>query len=148
MTIFRKIKSWLDYYVLGVKEVSDEEARQYVSQIIKQQYDESESETDTGQIVFIVDETGDLFIQINWTDTNPAIAQALGLVLYYISAGKLGQQCEYVLNETLKQDPSSRAFVQSIANSWRYCVDQENVVIKPSEVFSLGKQRLNGGRHQ
>ena len=151
MKIFRKIKQWLEYYVLGVREVSQEEIQQYVNSIVQsygnEQVQANEVESDHGQITFIVDEHGDLFIQINWSDTNPVIAQALGLVLYYISAGKLGQQCEHVLNETIKQDPASRQFVQEIAKNWRACVDQNNVVIKPSEVFNIGKQRFNGGGH-
>jgi len=115
--------------------------------VAEKKYDGENVVIGGASVTFMVDIAGNVHIQLDWTDESEEVSEALGTLLYFINSGRLALQCEYILLELMKQDASLRLFYKSVAKHWRDTIKVAEQVVKPSEVFQIGKQRIKVQGH-
>lgn len=142
-------------YILGlnnrskkeIEDMVDEEYNQLrqeeiskVQEYINQEKQKRESESgvnDYAHIVFAIDTKGQIGISVNWNKPEPHVAEYLGKLLYHINNGNLKENCFAILENAVKQKPKAGSFIRNILETWRKMVDDNDPVMKPSEVFRL-----------
>jgi hypothetical protein len=93
-------------------------------------------------VQFIVTDGGQVTINMNWTTPTKPIAEALGILLCAIHNGKLSEKCRAILAKSAHDDPNSRQHLMSILEYWDTSDKKYTPLVKPSEVFQLGRQKV------
>jgi len=100
------------------------------------------------QIIYTIDINNQVSIQFKWSEVSKATAECLGTMLYALNSGNLTQQSEMILSKTMEQSPEHRPFIESIFESWQSAINRHEQVVKPSEVFKLGRQSMDENRQR
>jgi hypothetical protein len=104
-------------------------------------------EREGARIIFAIDAHGQVTIQVQWNSMTTPVAHALGTLFHFINEGNLRDQCEMVLNETAVKDPKARPFIKEVASAWKKAHSRDEPVVKPSEVFQMGRQLVTRPTH-
>lgn len=107
--------------------------------------DERENEVPTALLIFKITDSGDVSIQINWTHNSKELADSFGTMLYYLNKGSFEEYCVNSLALTPTQDKEQQSFIKKVNAAWKDVKNKENTkpIVKPSEVFQMGKQNLD-----
>lgn len=103
---------------------------------------EKEKPANIAMVNFAVSDAGQVQIHINWTNYSAALAEALGLMLYAINNGKFQEKCRDILEQSTIENPNSRQPIKQILDFWDAAEKKHTPLVKPSEVFQLGRQKI------
>ena len=108
-----------------------------------------DSEIPEATIVFKVNELGNVGVKMGWSASSEKLPEALGTLLYLLNNGDLNAYCIQSLTNAIKEDASQIEFVESCLATWNNKIKStaEEQIVKPSEVFQMGRQNINRPNH-
>lgn len=125
-----------------VKELMDEQRKLYElqsQQILEtepQQPEQSfEPEDEHAVMAFMVNDKGQVNINMRWTSDKPHIAEALGRLMFHVHSGNFKNNCIQILQKMANDEPKHRDFIKKSINHWVDSTKESEPIMKPSEVF-------------
>lgn len=148
--MFKFIKSFLGIQYRSKDDIRDQVKAEYqeykqqqihrISKQLNQQQTQSQEAaglTEGGNIIFAIDGKGQITIQVNWSKPEPHVAEYLGKLFYHVNNGHLEQNCFAILEDSINHKPKASTFLKNIVDTWKKMKDENEPVLKPSEVFKL-----------
>lgn len=99
-------------------------------------------------VIFRIDPEGNVGIQLNWNSPTENLANNLGMMMYYMNKGNFAEHCANSLAQTIQKDPRQTVFVKKIMEKWKNMRDENEQVVRPSEVFQMGRQSTRTGQSE
>lgn len=107
-----------------------------------------EAEPGSALVIFKIDTDGNVGIQCKWAGGSEELADNIGMMMYYLNKGNFAEHCANSLAMSIKKDPRQTPFVKKIMERWKKMREENEQVVKPSEVFQMGRQNTRAGQSE
>jgi len=142
-------------FLFNINVPDEEQMEENIKQVIAepepepQSLDESqlekseEPEEPKAAITFYIDDNNNVNIRYFWNNKTDLLAIQIAQMLNYINSGQIEEGCFNVMQEVAKENPDEQGFIKDIVENWKKIKNEEDILIKPSEVFGVGPTRDN-----